>query len=108
MQTPYVRPQENGARADVRWAELTSPQAGLRIDGDPAFWLTARRWTTGQLDAAEHLTDLVPSAETVWVELDHLQHGLGSQSCGPGVLPEYRLDARPAEFSFVFTPLDGV
>ncbi|MEV4684825.1 glycoside hydrolase family 2 TIM barrel-domain containing protein [Streptomyces kurssanovii] len=107
MQTPYVRPQENGARADVRWAELVSPEAGLRIDGDPAFWLTARRWTTEQLDAAEHLTDLVPSGETVWVELDHRQHGLGSQSCGPGVLPEYRLHASPAEFSFVFTPLDG-
>jgi beta-galactosidase len=107
MQTPYVRPQENGARADVRWAELTSPEAGLRIDGDPAFWLTARRWTTEQLDAAEHLTDLAPSGETVWVELDHRQHGLGSQSCGPGVLPEYRLHAQPAEFSFVFTPLDG-
>jgi beta-galactosidase len=107
MQTPYVRPQENGARADVRWAELASPEAGLRIDGDPAFWLTARRWTTEQLDAAEHLTDLVPSGETVWVELDHRQHGLGSQACGPGVLPEYRLHAQPAEFSFVFTPLDG-
>ncbi|MCQ9133556.1 glycoside hydrolase family 2 TIM barrel-domain containing protein [Streptomyces hilarionis] len=99
LQTPYVRPQENGARADVRWAEL----GGLRIDGDPAFWFTARRWTTEQLDAAAHRSDLAPGG-TVWVNLDHGQHGLGSQSCGPGPLPRHFLNAAPARFSFVFTP----
>ncbi|MFF8726114.1 glycoside hydrolase family 2 TIM barrel-domain containing protein [Streptomyces sp. NPDC015171] len=98
LQTPYVRPQENGARIDVRWAEL----GGLRIEGDPAFSLTARRWTTEQLDAAAHRTDLVPG-DTVWVHLDHGQHGIGSQSCGPAPLPQYHLRAEPAEFSFVFT-----
>ncbi|KUO12704.1 glycoside hydrolase family 2 TIM barrel-domain containing protein [Streptomyces sp. DSM 15324] len=98
MQTPYVRPQENGARADVRWAEL----GGLRVEGDPEFWFTARRWTTEQLDAARHRTDLTPG-DTVWVNLDHGQHGLGSQSCGPGPLPQYVLRAAPSTFSFVFT-----
>ncbi|MFE9439992.1 glycoside hydrolase family 2 TIM barrel-domain containing protein [Streptomyces sp. NPDC006602] len=106
LQTPYVRPQENGARADVRWAEL----GGLRIEGDPEFWFTARRWTTEQLDAAAHLTDLTAgtasdsgSAAGVWVNLDHGLHGIGSQSCGPGPLPQYFLRAEPTEFSFVFS-----
>ncbi|MEU6588253.1 glycoside hydrolase family 2 TIM barrel-domain containing protein [Streptomyces sp. NPDC046881] len=99
LQTPYVRPQENGARMDVRWAEL----GGLRIEGDPVFYLTARRWTTEQLDAAAHRSDLVPG-DTVWVNLDHGQHGIGSQSCGPAPLPRYHLRAEPAEFSFVFSP----
>ncbi|MER5514106.1 glycoside hydrolase family 2 TIM barrel-domain containing protein [Streptomyces sp. NPDC002763] len=100
LQTPYLRPQENGARADVRWAEI----GGLRIEGDPEFWFTARRWTTEQLDAATHRTDLTPGP-TVWVNLDHGQHGIGSQSCGPGVLPPYQLHAGPAEFSFVFSDI---
>ncbi|MET9907093.1 glycoside hydrolase family 2 TIM barrel-domain containing protein [Streptomyces sp. NPDC006476] len=99
LQTPYLRPQENGARPDVRWAEL----GGLRIEGDPEFHLTARRWTTEQLDAATHRTDLTPG-DTVWVNLDHAHHGIGTASCGPGVLPQYRLGAGPAEFSFVFSP----
>ncbi|MFE4667995.1 glycoside hydrolase family 2 TIM barrel-domain containing protein [Streptomyces sp. NPDC056716] len=99
LQTPYVRPQENGARPGVRWAEL----GGLRVEGDPEFWLTARRWSTEQLDAAGHLSDLTPG-ETVWVNLDHGQSGIGSQSCGPGPLPPYLLRAEPAEFAFVFTP----
>ncbi|MGW1210146.1 glycoside hydrolase family 2 TIM barrel-domain containing protein [Streptomyces sp. NPDC002499] len=98
LQTPYVRPQENGARADVRWAEI----GGLRIDGDPEFSFTARRWTTEQLAAATHLPDLTPG-DTVWVNLDHGLHGIGSQSCGPGPLPQYYLRAEPAEFSFVFS-----
>ncbi|GGV30302.1 glycoside hydrolase family 2 TIM barrel-domain containing protein [Streptomyces griseoflavus] len=98
LQTPYVRPQENGARAHVRWAEI----GGLRADGDPEFWFTARPWTTEHLDAARHRTDLVPG-NTVWVNLDHRLHGVGSQSCGPGPLPRYYLWPEPEEFSFVFS-----
>ncbi|MFI9168269.1 glycoside hydrolase family 2 TIM barrel-domain containing protein [Streptomyces lincolnensis] len=102
LQTPYVRPQENGARADVRWVEL----GGLRIEGDPEFFFGARRWTTEQLDAATHRTDLT-AGETVWVHLDHGVHGVGTQSCGPGPLPRYHLLAEPAEFSFVFSVSDS-
>ncbi|MFH8466196.1 glycoside hydrolase family 2 TIM barrel-domain containing protein [Streptomyces sp. NPDC017991] len=104
LQTPYVRPQENGARADVRWAEIgRGPDSpALRVEGGDTFWFTARRWTSEQLDAADHLTDLTPG-DTVWVNLDHGQQGIGSQSCGPGTLPRYQLSVRPTEFSFVFT-----
>ncbi|GGW63988.1 beta-galactosidase [Streptomyces lucensis JCM 4490] len=102
LQTPYVRPQENGARAGVRWAEI----GGLRVEGDPEFFLTARRWTTEQLDAAAHRTDLAPG-DTVWVNLDHGLHGLGSQSCGPGPLPRYFLRAEPARFTFVLSEVSA-
>jgi beta-galactosidase len=37
------------------------------------------------------------------VNLDHGQQGIGSQSCGPGPLPQYFLNAQPTEFSFVFS-----
>ncbi|MFI9079894.1 glycoside hydrolase family 2 TIM barrel-domain containing protein [Streptomyces sioyaensis] len=105
LQTPYVRPQENGARPGVRWAELTRADgSGLRIEGDPDFFLTARRWSAEELTAARHTTDLRPG-EDLWLHLDHAQHGIGSQSCGPGVLPQYRLEAAPARFSFVFASL---
>lgn len=98
LQTPYVRPQENGARPDIRWAEL----GGLRIDTDHAPWLTARPWTTEQLDAAAHRPDLTPG-DTLWVNLDVGQHGIGTQSCGPGVLPPYELHAAPSSLSCVFS-----
>ncbi|MFC8343891.1 glycoside hydrolase family 2 TIM barrel-domain containing protein [Streptomyces sp. NPDC057280] len=98
LQTPYLRPQENGARGEVRWAQL----GGLRIEGDPEFAFSARRWTNEQLETASHLTDLKPG-NTVWVNLDHGQNGIGTGSCGPGPLPQHQLTAAPAEFSFVFS-----
>ncbi|MEV7190256.1 glycoside hydrolase family 2 TIM barrel-domain containing protein [Streptomyces sp. NPDC093510] len=103
MQTPYVRPQENGARAAVRWAEV----GWLRVESDGAPAFTARRWTTEQLDAARHRTDLTPG-DTVWVNLDIARHGIGTQSCGPGVLPQYELRAtpRPSTLSCVFSLTD--
>ncbi|MFI0788685.1 glycoside hydrolase family 2 TIM barrel-domain containing protein [Streptomyces lydicus] len=105
LQTPYVRPQENGARPGVRWAQLTRTDgSGLRIEGDPDFFFTARRWTDEELTAAAHTTDL-RAGEELWLHLDHAQHGIGSQSCGPGVLPQHRLEVAPARFSFVFSSL---
>ncbi|MFI2108937.1 glycoside hydrolase family 2 TIM barrel-domain containing protein [Streptomyces lydicus] len=105
LQTPYVRPQENGARPGVRWAQLTRTDgSGLRIEGDPDFFFSARRWTDEELTAARHTTDL-RAGDELWLHLDHALHGIGSQSCGPGVLPQHRLEVAPARFSFVFSSL---
>jgi len=105
LQTPYVFPQENGNRTEVRWATLTDPNGfGLRVSGDPTFELTARRWTTEALDRAKHTNELV-AADTIWVNLDSAQNGLGSASCGPGVLPPYQLRATPTSFRLTFSAL---
>jgi beta-galactosidase len=105
LQTPYVFPQENGNRSDVRWAEIIDASgAGLRVAGDPVFGLTVRRWTTEDLDAARHPNQLTPRG-SLFINIDHAQHGLGTGSCGPGVLPAYRLLAEPVTFRLTFQPL---
>jgi beta-galactosidase len=102
MQTPYVYPQENGARTDVHWATVRDGYGrGLRITGDPAFILTVRRWTSADLDAARHTTDLTPGPH-VWINVDLAHHGLGTASCGPGVLPGYRLHPAPSRLRLSF------
>jgi beta-galactosidase len=99
LQTPYLMPQENGSRTEVRWAALTDGAGrGLLLDGRPAFELTARPWTSEALAAARHPSDLVPDRERIWVNADLAHNGIGSASCGPGVLAQYRLEARPATF----------
>lgn len=91
LQTPYPVPQENGNRTEVRWATLTGARGpGLRIEGRPYFELTARPWTSEDLDAARHPTDLVPG-DRIWVNVDAAQHGIGTAACGPDVLEQYRL-----------------
>jgi beta-galactosidase len=106
-QTPYVYPQENGNRTDVRWATLTDADGtGVLIAGEPTFELTVRRWTSNDLDLAAHPTDLKPR-DALYVNIDLAQNGLGSASCGPGVLPQHVLLARPARFAVTFTPVVG-
>ena len=102
LSTPYVRPQENGQRMNVRRVRLSDLAGrGLEITGEPSFGLTARPWSTAALDAARHTADLVPDGLT-WVHLDHAQHGLGSHSCGPDVAERHRLRSEPARFGFTF------
>ncbi|MEV0289587.1 glycoside hydrolase family 2 TIM barrel-domain containing protein [Kribbella sp. NPDC050820] len=99
LQVPFIYPQENGARADVRWAELSGTAGRLRLTGDPHLGLTVRRWTMTDLAAANHREDLTPS-DRVWVTLDALQHGLGSPTSGAPILPPHDLQPRAHRFSF--------
>jgi beta-galactosidase len=104
LQTPYLYPQENGNRAGVRWATLGDGRGnGIRVEGEPTFDLTARPWTSEHLDQARHPTDLRPD-DRIWVNLDLAQQGIGSASCGPGVLPAYRLDPAPASLTVRLYP----
>jgi beta-galactosidase len=106
LQTPYVRPQENGQRLDTRWVELGDHTGrALRISGDPVFGFSARRWTDAALTAAAHTTDLAPGG-VVWVDLDAAQLGIGSASCGPPLPERYVLRAVPTTMSFAFSALD--
>ena len=103
LQTPYVFPQENGNRMDVRWCSLTdSSGTGLRISGD--FQFAARRWTSAALDAARHTVDLVPD-DVVYLNLDIGHTGLGTASCGPAVGSQYRLAAAPVSLRLTFDRL---
>ena len=99
LQTPYVRPQENGNRRAVRWARLTRPDgAVLSILGDPVFDLTARPWSTAALASARHTCDLRPDGR-IHLHVDAAHHGLGSASCGPPVPAWHTLAAVPASFT---------
>jgi beta-galactosidase len=104
LQTPYVYPQENGARADVRWLTVTDAGGhGLRVEGEPTIDVCARRWSTEELARACHPVDLVPG-DRVFINLDHAQNGVGTASCGPGVLPRYQLHAAETSFHVLLGP----
>ena len=105
MQTPYVFPQENGSRADVRWAEVTDGKKGLRFEGMPHFALTARRWSSEHLQAAQHTPDLKPSNH-IYLNIDHALNGIGTGSCGPPTLPQYELHPKETEFGFIIRAMD--
>jgi beta-galactosidase/evolved beta-galactosidase subunit alpha len=99
LYTAYVYPQENGNRSDTRWVAFADLRGhGLLAAGMPLINFSAHRFTTEDLDNAKHTYDL-PRRDEITVNLDYVQNGLGSASCGPGVLPQYRL--KPEKFAFV-------
>ena len=84
---PYVRPQESGGHADVRWLELRDAAgAGVRIDLDqPRQVSVLHQRGRGPRRAPTHVTELRPRAETI-VTLDAAHRGVGTASCGPDTL----------------------
>ena len=104
LHTEYVRPQENGSRSGCVRLELGAPGAGLAVTGD-GFAFTASPWTSAELAAAPHPIELPDAGDRCRLVLDLAEHGIGTASCGPGVLPQYRLEARPVRATLAFTPL---
>jgi len=87
---PYVRPQENGNKEDVRWLALTDATGnGMKIStvADPISF-SALHFTANDLASARRNVDLKPRPEII-LSLDAKMSGLGNSSCGPGVLEKY-------------------
>ncbi len=110
LHTDYIRPQENGSRGGNRFVALTAEQGdGLLIWSDSPFAFSAQHHSTQDLTESTHNAHL-PRRDEVYVNLDHAQLGLGSNSCGPGPLEAYQLRAVPFEFALTLAvlPSDGV
>ncbi len=104
LETPYVVPQENGHRSDVRWCQISDGHRGILVTGAPLFGFSAHPWSTQALAKALHQDELVAEPRT-WLHLDHRQYGLGSAACGPGPLEPYVLRSAPFRFAFGLWPL---
>jgi beta-galactosidase len=88
---PYVMPQEHGNHCDVRWLSIENTEgAGLWVGAQGPLEFSASHFTAQDLYAALHTYDLKPRLETI-LNLDLTQRGLGTQSCGPDTLPQYKI-----------------
>lgn len=104
---PYVMPQENGNKTDVRWVTLTDEKGvGLLAAGRPYLEVSAHHYTTENLTRAMHTNELDWEPE-VTLNLDYRQMGLGGASCGPATRPEYVLPIAPTRFQVRLRGLDG-
>ena len=112
-ESPYLVPQEFGLRTDCRWVEFHDSTTGdvVRVDSldGGVLHASAVHHTPADLYEADTHTSL-PRCDGVVVHLDAAHRGLGTASCGPDVLPEYRLAAGRYEFAYRVTllPADGL
>lgn len=105
MYVPYVMPQSCGNRTQVRYAEMRRTDGfGLRVDAPGRMEFSALPYSEDQLFAARHTCDL-RKTDRVYVHLDLRNRGLGTGSCGPDTLPEYRIESGRRAFCVVLSPL---
>jgi beta-galactosidase len=103
---PYVMPQENGNKTDVRWLSLTNGDGvGLKVTADSSLMeASVSHYSAGELYRALHTNEL-ERQEAVILNLDHAQAGLGGASCGPATLERYRLRSGDYKFAFRLEPV---
>ena len=86
---PYVRPQENGGHAAVRWFELTNSAGdGLRFAMSKPAQVSVTPNRDADLADATHDVD-VKACRNAVVHIDTAHRGVGTASCGPDTLDKY-------------------
>ena len=97
MHEDYIMPQENGSHFDCDFVKLADSSGySITAVGD-GFSFNVSEYTAEELTRAAHNFELQKSGSTVLC-LDYKQNGIGSNSCGPEVLPAYQFDEESFEF----------
>ena len=99
----YIRPQENGSHYDCEYVELNNSRYGIVASAEKAFSFNASYYTQEELEKKTHNYELTESDSLVFC-VDYALNGIGSNSCGPVVLEQYRFDDVLFRFQFTLIP----
>ena len=101
----YVAPQSTGNRTDVRWAKLANTSGeGLFVESNRAFQFSIIPFSDVLLEKVRHINELERDG-LLTVHLDAEQAGVGTATCGPGVLPQYLVPLKKQSFEFTLYPV---
>lgn len=99
----YIRPQENGSHWDCDYVTAASSDMGLTAVSDNSFSFNASVYSEEELASKAHNYELEPEDACILC-LDYMQSGIGSNSCGPKLAQEYRLDKEHFTFAITLVP----
>ena len=120
---PYVRPQENGNKTDVRWATFRNHEGtGLMISG--FLSLNASHFTLDDYDHGfsdptnisangnirtskqqKHTIDMIPR-DLIHIDVDHLHMGVGGiDSWGSQPLSKHQIEPKNYRYGFTLFPI---
>ena len=103
----YIKPQENGSHWGCTCAGLSDNDGySLAVESGEPFSFGVSPYTQEELTALPHNFELTPCGSTVLC-VDYDQSGLGSNSCGPELLEQYRLNDAEFRFSVCLRPAAG-
>ncbi|MBQ9521907.1 MAG: DUF4981 domain-containing protein [Oscillospiraceae bacterium] len=103
MHEDYLRPQENGSHVDCDFVTVSGGGRTFHAVSETPFSFNVSPYTQEELTHKRHSFELCPSGHTVLC-LDYKQDGIGSASCGPDLLEQYRFDETDFHFRVTLIP----
>jgi beta-galactosidase len=110
----YVRPQDNGYKCDVRWAEFRdSAGNGVRFSASQPLFMQALHYSAEDLEFSRHRNGQqrfrapLVKRDEVCLNLDVRQLGLGGASCGPRPMDKYIFPIQREEWVLKMEPVCG-
>lgn len=111
LYVPYIRPQENGNRCDVRTLSFTDGSGkGIEITAPQTFGFSAHHQYNSDFDEGtekhqRHTYD-VPKRNLISINIDHSQMGVGGDNSW-GYMPhaQYQIKAGDMSFSYMIRPV---
>jgi len=100
--TPYVRPQENANRCDVRWISFGNYSNRILFSAVNGKYFSASAWPYSQVTLSQSTHDFeLSECSFTTVNIDCAQMGVGGDnSWGLPVLPQYQL--KPGKYNYSF------
>lgn len=99
MHEDYLKPQENSSHCGCRYVTLSDGAFALSAAAEQPFSFNVSPYTQEELAGKAHSYELEPCGCTVLC-VDYKMSGVGSNSCGPSLLPQYRLEEGRFDFAF--------
>lgn len=102
---PYIVPQEHGNKEDLRWIALSGKDSGIAVKTvNKPLSGSASHFSNEHLFASYHTYELTPDKD-IHLYIDMIQRGLGSGSCGPDTLDQYKIFPGEYAYSYKIIPL---
>ena len=95
---PYLKPQENGSHYACREVKVANSADCFTVQSRTPFSMNVLPYSQEELGSKKHQYDLEKSGSTILC-VDYKMSGVGSNSCGPALKEQYRLNETQWDWS---------
>ena len=99
MHEDYIKPQENGSHHFCREVSVKNDSGKIYVLSENDFAFNVSHFSVEQLTNTAHNFEL-NEEDSTYLIVDYKQSGIGSNSCGPDLPEEYRLNEEDFSYNF--------
>ena len=97
---PYLKPQENGSHYGCTEVKVANSADCFIVQSHTPFSMNVSPYSQEELGSKKHQYDLEKSGSTILC-VDYKMSGVGSNSCGPALKEQYRLNETEWDWSIL-------